>query len=34
MNGKSESLTFNGCGSATYTDYLGNSATVTMASCF
>lgn len=34
MNGKSESLTFNGCGSATYTDYAGTSSTVTMGSCF
>jgi hypothetical protein len=34
MNGKTESLTFNGCGSATYTNYAGASSTVSMGHCF
>lgn len=34
MNGKSETLTITGCGTATYTDYAGNSASVKLANCF
>lgn len=34
MNGKSESLTFTGCGSGMYTDYQGTTSAVTLSHCF
>ena len=33
LNGKTESLTFTGCGTATYVDSTGSSASVTMDTC-